>query len=130
MIKSYFFKACCISLLLLLGCSAPGHDDYVNYENSMVGTKVAYTEPYRFEMAGKLIRADFLIGGPGFTHITKDNQGNLIYHYSSEEVLPTYPKKEWVGKCMTYYVVDPDTLIIKSWGFDEGGNPLSCRTWP
>jgi len=128
--KFYSSLIGCMSLILLISCSAPGHDDYLNFENSMVGKKIPYTEPFKFKSAGKLIRADFLMGGPGLTHITKDKHGNLLYHFSSSEVLPNYHKKEWVGKCMTYYVVDPETYIIKSWGFDEGGNPLSCRTWP
>lgn len=127
--KFYSLITGSVFLFLLVGCAA-GHDDYLDFENSMVGKKISFTEPFKFENAGKLIRADFLMGGPGFTHITKDNKGNLIYHFSSEEVLPNYHKKEWVGKCMTYYVVDPETYIIKAWGFDEGGNPLSCRTWP
>ena len=48
-----------------------------------------------------------------------------------QEVLEnTRTEREWIGKCLIYYVVDSNTYIIKGWGFDKGGNPLSCRTWP
>jgi hypothetical protein len=120
-----------IVLLLMLGGCAAGHDDYVNFENNMLGKKMPFKEPFKFDNAGELLRADFLLGGQGLTHITKDQEGNLIYHFSGEEVLSNFNNNnEWVGKCLTYSVVDPKTFIIKAWGFDEGGNPLSCRTWP
>ena len=122
-------------LLLLLvagivaGCSV-GHEDYVNFRNKLVGTQETSTEPYKWPDSGQLIRSDYLLSGQGLTHISKNAQGDLIYHYDVQEVLPNYRRKEWVGKCLIYNVVDPVTRIIKDWGFDEGGNPLSCRTWP
>ena len=118
-----------LAVFLLAGCTV-GYQDYVNFENSRVGEKMPYKEPFKFEDAGKLNRADFLVGGQGLTHITTDEDGNLIYHFSDQEVLPNFHTKEWVGKCLTYNVVDAETYIITGWGFDEGGNPLSCRTWP
>lgn len=117
-----------VLLFLLSGC-AVGHDDYVNYLNSSLGSKMPYKEPYQPTDAGKIIRSDFLIGGQGLTDITSDENGFLIYHFSHQEVLSNIKTKDWVGKCLIYYVVDPKTYIIKSWGFDDGGNPLSCRTW-
>jgi hypothetical protein len=118
-----------IAVLGLAGCAA-GHQDYVDFKNSLIGKKETRTEPFKWEDSGKLVRADYLVSGQGLTHITKDDNGNLIYHYSVQEVLITYPRKEWVGKCLTYNVVNPETMIIIDWGFDKGGNPLSCRTWP
>lgn len=118
-----------IAVLVLAGCAA-GHQDYVDFKNSLIGKKETRTKPFKWEDSGKLVRADYLVSGKGLTHITKDDNGNLIYHYSVQEVLITNPRKEWVGKCLTYNVVDPETMIIIGWGFDKGGNPLSCRTWP
>ena len=128
--KFYKLVVLNVSLIVLYGCSV-GYDDYVRFENSMIGKIMPYKEPFTFEDAGKFIRGDYVMGGQGLTHITKDEEGNLIYHFSDQEILENNrTKKEWVGKCLTYYVVDPKTFIIKSWGFDKGGNPLSCRTWP
>jgi len=124
----YILITRCVLLFVLSGC-AIGHDDYVNFEDGRVGKKMPYKKPFKFKDAGKLIQADFVLGGQGLTHITKDKKGDLIYHFSGQEILPNFNKKEWVGKCLTFSVVDPETYIIKSWGFDEGGNPLSCRTW-
>lgn len=119
-----------VVLILLLSC-AVGHEDYLNFKNSRIGKVMPYKEPFIFEDAGKLIRSDYVKGGQGLTHITKDDRGNLIYHFSDQEILEnTRTEKKWIGKCLTYYIVDQDTYIIKDWGFDEGGNPLSCRTWP
>lgn len=120
-----------LMLFLLNGCYAivGGHQHFKDSRNDRIGKKVWFTEPFRFENAGKFVRGKIVISGQGFTHITKDNNGNLIYHWDLEEILPHY-KKEWVGKCLIYYVVDPKTHIIKDWGFDKGGNPFSCRTWP
>ncbi|WP_105257797.1 hypothetical protein [Pseudoalteromonas sp. T1lg88] len=129
MIKGVTLVSVFLITSTLIGC-ANGHTDYIDFENSMIGKEMPYTKPFVFENAGKLVRADFVIGGQGLTHITKGTDGNLIYHISDQEVLPNVQKKEWVGKCLIYYVVDAETNIIKSWGFDEGGNPLSCRTWP
>jgi hypothetical protein len=116
-------------VLLIAGCAA-GHQDYVDFKNSLIGKVEKETAPFKWENSGELIRADFLISGQGLTEITKDDEGNLIYHYSVQEVLDTNPRVEWVGKCLTYNVVNPETMIIIDWGFDKGGNPLSCRTWP
>lgn len=118
-----------VLLLSLAGCSV-GYHDYIKVQNKFIGTVKTHKEPYKFPNSGELIRADYLIAGQGLTHITKDSEGNLIYHYSDAEFLPNYHEKEWVGKCLIYEVVDPNTYVVKSWGFDEGGNPLSCRTWP
>lgn len=126
------YRLVTVSFGLVLLCScAVGHEDYINFKNSRVGEVMPYKEPFTFENAGKLIRADYVKGGQGLTHIRKDEKGNLIYHFSDQEILEnTRTEKEWAGKCLTYYVVEANTYIIKSWGFDDGGNPLSCRTWP
>ncbi|MES9903305.1 MAG: hypothetical protein ABW168_11610 [Sedimenticola sp.] len=114
----------------LSGCYKVGHEDYINYNNDQIGEKMPFKKPFKFENSGKLVRGKIAISGQGLTHIEKDNNGNLIYHFSEQEILPHYHTKEWVGKCLTYTVVDPETYIIKGWGFDGGGNPLSCRSWP
>ncbi|WP_028768315.1 hypothetical protein [Shewanella fidelis] len=126
------YRLVTVSFGLVLLCScAVGHEEYINFKNSRVGKVMPYKEPFAFENAGKLIRADYVKGGQGLTHIRKDENGNLIYHFSDQEILEnTRTEKEWVGKCLTYYIVEANTYIIKSWGFDDGGNPLSCRTWP
>lgn len=116
-------------VFFLTGC-AVGHQAYVNFENSRIGKEMPYKEPFMFKNVGELVRGDFAVGGQGLTHISKDKDGNLIYHFSVQEVLPNFHTKEWVGKCLTYSVVDAKTYIIKEWGFDKGGNPLSCRNWP
>jgi hypothetical protein len=118
-----------LTVIFLSGC-AVGHKDYVDYRDDAIGTIMAYKKPFKFENAGKLRRGDFAISGQGLTHIEKDHDGNLVYHFSEQEILPHFHTEEWVGKCLTYSIVDPETYIIKSWGFDESGNPLSCRTWP
>ncbi len=125
----YILITISLFLFMLSGC-AVGHDDYVNYKNRTVGTKKIEKKPFKWKDSGELIRSNFLVSGEGLTHISKDKSGNLIYHYSVQEVLPHFSKTEWVGKCLIYDVVDPMDYIITSWGFDEGGNPLSCRTWP
>jgi len=124
-----YFACSFLAVFLLAGC-AVGHQAYVNFENSRIGKEMPYKEPFIFDNAGKLVRADFVLGGQGLTHISTDKDDNLIYHFSVQEVLPNFHRKEWVGKCLTYSAVDPKTSIIKVWGFDEGGNPLSCRHWP
>lgn len=116
-------------LFPLTACSV-GHKDYIDFRNDEIGTEIPYREPFKFKNSGELVRGDFVRSGEGLTHITKDESGDLIYHIFDQEVLANYPKKEWIGKCLTYYKVDPQSYIIKSWGFDKGGNPLSCRTWP
>lgn len=114
----------------LSGCYSIGHNAFIENKNSEVGKKTPYKFPFEFEDSGELFRGDFAIAGKGLTHITKDKEGNLIYHFDEEEILPNFHIKEWVGKCMTYIVVDPRSYIVKDWGFDKGGNPLSCRVWP
>lgn len=94
-----------------------------------IGTKVFILNPTRFGNAGDLIRADYLIKGEGFTHITTNEDCDVIQHWFYSEVLPTHDVKEWVGQCKVVYIVDPNTNIIKSWAYDEGGNPESCRHW-
>ncbi|PCK31053.1 hypothetical protein [Pseudoalteromonas piscicida] len=118
-----------ISITFMAGC-AVGHNDYVNFMDSRIGQVMKHRKPYKFANAGQFSRGDFVINGQGLTHITKNESGDLIYHYSDQEVLSNAPEKRWVGKCLFYYVVEPETYIIKNWGFDKGGNPLSCRTWP
>jgi hypothetical protein len=105
-----------VGFVLLFSC-AVGHEDFNDYRNKEIGTVIAFKEVFKFENAGKLKRADFVITGKGLTHITKDEQGNLIYHFSDQEVLPNAPTKEWVGKCLFYYIVDSNTYVIKEWGF-------------
>lgn len=122
-----------ITLFMLLyfslsGCAA-GHKDFIKITNKEIGSKVITKRPVEFETAGKLIRGTYAIGGKGLTHISEDEDSNLIYHIDLHEHLSNSPRKEWVGKCAYYYVVDPDSYIIKSWDFEEGSNPLSCRTW-
>lgn len=130
MVKGLYCLITVFSSLFLLNSCVAGHDDYVSFKNSRVGKEIPYKEPFKFENDGKLIRSDFLKGGAGLVRISKDKNGDLIYHFVDQEILPNYHKKEWVGKCLTYYIVDSKNYIIKSWGFDKGGNPLSCRTWP
>ena len=115
-------------MIILTGC-AVGHNAFIDSMDNEVGTVMTYKKPFKFKNAGKLKRADFVITGQGLTHIDKDSDGNFIYHFSGQEILPNF-RKEFVGKCLTYYVVEPKTYVIKSWSFDKGGNPLSCRIWP
>ena len=117
-----------IATFLLTGCAA-GHQDFVDSQNYWIGKKEIRTESFKWKNSGKLIRADFLLAGQGLTHISNDDKGNLIYHYSIDEILPTFGNKKLIGKCLIFYVVNPDSMIRISWGFDKGGNPLSCRTW-
>ena len=115
------FLALNFSLLVLFGCVA-GHEDYIDFENSMIGTTMTYKEPFKFEHAGELIRGDFVRGGLGLTQITRNKNGDLIYHFSVQEILShaSRGRPEWVGECLIYQIVDPETYIIKSWGFDKG----------
>ena len=124
---TYFLIAC---MAIVVGCSTVGHQDFIDLRNRQVGTIEMHKKPYKFKNAGRLIRANFLLGGDGLTHITKNSTGDLVYHYSEQEVLPGFHVKEWVGECLTYDIVDAEDYTIKGWGFDQGGNPLSCRTWP
>ena len=62
----------------------------------------------------------------GLTHITKDKNGNIIYHWFSGRYLRE--DSTAYGDCKIYYVVDSQTHIILSWHYDieNGGNPESC----
>ena len=118
-------------VMVLTGCAA-GHQDFIDLRNDLYVNQVVMDEnaPYKFSRSGEFIRGDYVIAGDGLTEISHDNNGNLIYHFSVQEILPnSRTEKEWVGKCLIYYVVDPNTRLVKDWGFDEGGNPLSCRTF-
>lgn len=119
----------CIVLLLSIGGCAAGHEDYKKYLNMNIGESIKNQKLSRSPDVGKLIRSDYLIDGEGLTNITTLDSGILRYHFRRQEVLPNYSIKDYVGKCLIYYDVDPNTHIIIAWGFDEGGNPLSCRTW-
>jgi hypothetical protein len=119
-----------VTLPTLVSCIA-GHQDFVDLRNSAyLGRVMDYTVPYKFSNSGEFIRGDYVIAGDGLTRISEDKDGNFIYHFSVQEILlKTRTEKEWIGKCLIYYVVDPETYVVKDWGFDEGGNPLSCRTF-
>lgn len=119
-----------LMLLTLISCAA-GHQDFIDLRNAFVGRKVPYgNAPEKYAEAGQFYRGDYVISGYGLTHIDSNEQGQLIYHVFVQEILPNTPmEKEWVGKCLIYYVVDPETKIVLSWGFDQGGNPLSCRSF-
>ena len=120
-----------LTLIIMTGCYRVGHQDFIEFNNDITGKKIHYgSPPDKYHNSGKLIRGNFLIAGQGLTHITKNKNGDLIYHIESSEVLPNFDNKEWIGKCKLYYVVDQKTKIVKAWGFDKGGNPQSCRTWP
>lgn len=123
---------CIISLVLLDGCtSVTGHNDFINLKNSVIGKVMKDKVPYKYTDSGQIIRATYVISGQGLTDITKRENGDLVYHISVHEILENNrTNPNWVGKCLIYYVVEPSSYKIKSWGFDEGGNPLSCRTWP
>lgn len=122
---------CIISLVLLDGCtSVTGHKDFINLKNSVIGKVMKDKVPYKYADSGQIIRATYVISGQGLTDITKRENGDLVYHISVHEILENNrTKPNWVGKCLIYYVVEPSSYKVKSWGFDEGGNPLSCRTW-
>ncbi len=129
-----------VFVLVFNGCYKIGYEGFVDSENILIGKRVPYNTIEDWSFSGTIIGGNFLVAGKGLTHITKNKKGDLIYHIDESEVLPNFyddskPKifrtsKKWVGKCKIYYIVDPKTYIIKSWGFDKGGNPLSCRTWP
>jgi hypothetical protein len=125
-IVSLSFLSCCA----LIFPPVIGHKAWSNYQDSLVGKKALLLNPTLYSNAGEIIRGRFLIQGKGFTHTSKNKDGDTIQHWDSSEVLSIYSYKEKVGKCLHYLVVDPVTHIIKSWGIDEGGNPESCRLWP
>lgn len=123
--------------LLINGCYV-GHQGFINLRNDKIGTKALHFKPFKYKNAGEYYRANFSLLGYGVTHVDKDKEGNLIVHWFNEEILPnfyhkkgifTFGNKKWIGKCLTYKIVDSKTHIIKGWGFDKGGNPLSCKIW-
>jgi len=136
-------------LLMLNGCTTldtlkryltpRGHQDFINLINTSIGKKAHTIKPSKDKAAGEFMVGEFVINGLGFTHVSKDKNGNVIVHSDVSEILPVAAlkgnafaapaNKEWIGKCLIYSIVDPKTHIIKGWGFDKGGNPLSCRTW-
>jgi len=117
-------------MLLLNGCYKVGYQDFVDIKNDMIGGKVMNYKPFKYKNAGKPRRGDSIITGQGFTHISKMKNGDLVHHWSNQEILPSFKgNKEWIGKCLVYIIIDAKTGIVKSWGFDKGGNPLSCRSW-
>jgi len=114
--------------LLFSGCiMRGGHQPFVKMYNNHLGKKNLF-DKYKFESYGQII-GGFRKSGYGLTHITKDKNGNLIYHWDHWEVLPNYNDKKAVGKCKVYEIVDPKTKIVKAWGFEPDSNPLSCQVW-
>jgi hypothetical protein len=127
MVKNYFLIA---FVVFTLAACAAGHADFVDTRSDWIGTKMQREQPYKWEDSGQFIRGDYVVSGQGLTAITENEDGDIVYHYSVHEILAnSRTEKEWVGKCLVYYVVNPKTFIVKDWGFDEGGNPLSCRTF-
>ena len=119
-----------LSVIFLNGC-AVGNKPFSARNDSKVGTNAFFLDPTRYGDAGDLIRADYLIAGDGFTHITVNDDGDTVQYWFLSEVLPNFVgEKEWVGKCKIVYVVDSNTNVIKSWDYDEDSNPQSCRDWP
>lgn len=115
----------------LISCAA-GHQDFIDIKDKfIVGREIMFEKiPHKFADAGQFYRGDYVVVGDGLTNIEKKDDGNLIYHVFSHEILPNAPmNKEWIGKCLIYYVVDSRTKIVLSWGFDKGGNPLACRSF-
>ena len=123
--KAFF---CCVLFIMLNGCVI-GNVPFEWNLDSMVGTTARIVAPTSNEDSGDLIRSDYLISGKGFTHISKNENGDIVQHWFYSEVLPTHSRKDWVGKCKIIYVVDSKTYIIKSWDYDKGANPESCRHW-
>ncbi|MBL4781670.1 MAG: hypothetical protein JKX92_05455 [Porticoccaceae bacterium] len=118
------------ALFLLVGC-AVGNTPFAKRMDERVGSKPSVLDPTRFGDAGDLIRANFLVSGDGFTHTSENEHGDIIQHWFYSEVLPSFRgEKEFIGKCKIFLVVDRESSIIKSWGYDEDGNPQSCRDWP
>jgi len=127
MIKYYTILL--ITSFVFNGCYKVGYEDFLDFKNARVGTVMYNKQIYKYKNSGELGRGDFEIIGQGLVAITKNKKGDLIYHIDEAEILDNYNKKEWVGKCKFYYIVDPKTYLIKSWGFEKDANPLSCRTW-
>jgi hypothetical protein len=114
---------------MILSCVVIGNIPFAKALDSRVGQKASLLDPTRYGDAGDIIRGTFMISGDGFTHITKNENGDIVQHWFYSEVLSNFNRKEWIGKCKVFFVVDPKTNIIKDWGYDEGGNPQSCRHW-
>lgn len=113
----------------LISCAA-GHNNFVEFRNDEIGTVLKREKPYKYKDSGEFIRGNYVVSGQGLTRISKNGNGDIVYYFSVQEILPnTRTEKEWIGKCLIYYIVEPDTFVVKEWGFDEGGNPLSCRTF-
>jgi len=129
MIKCIFSGVYVFLVLCISGCVV-GHGDYKRYLDMNIGESIYIENLSKSPNAGQLIRSDYLIEGEGLTHITTLDSGVLRYHFSGMEILSNYSIKDYVGKCLIYYDVDPKTYTIIAWGFDDGGNPLSCRTFP
>jgi len=122
-----------IIIILFSGCiPSNGYDGFVYVQNNyVIGSKEYRIKPTKYKDSGQLIKDNSELIGDGLTHITKNKNGDLIYHIYSHALLShKWTPKIWVGKCKIYEVVDPKTMIIKSWGFDKDGNPQSCRVGP
>lgn len=116
-----------IFIPVLTSCSA-GHQDSIDVRNELYVGRVMVFDKYKD--SGRFYRGDYVVVGDGLTHIDTNGDGKIIYHMFEQEILLNTPmNKEWIGKCLVYYVVDPQTKIVLSWGFDEGGNPLACRSF-
>ena len=120
-------------IVLLMSCETTrGHQGFVNHLNRGIGKKAIAVEPFQYDDAGYLSSGGSIMGRKGITHVTMNKHGDLVLHWAGKEVLPNYPSvsgRNIVGRCFIYQVVDAQTHIIKRWGFDKGGNPLSCRKW-
>ena len=128
--KTYIVMFFYILLFLNLSGCVVGHEDYKRVLDMDIGNNIEEHPPFDFSKAGELIRSDYLLAGEGLTHTTIESNDILRFHYNVQEVLKNYSIKAYVGKCLIYYDVNPETKIILGWGFDDGGNPQSCRTWP
>ena len=130
--KAYVKLSLILLLIPVLVSCAAGHQDFIDLRNNFdVGREIMFkASPDQFSRAGEFIRGNYVIAGEGLLNVNKNGEGQLVYHVFVQEILPnTRMEKEWIGKCLIYYVVDPETYIVRDWGFDEGGNPFSCRTF-
>jgi hypothetical protein len=126
-----------VTAILFSGCIANSnpHQVYIDVENLNIGKKWnPQPELLNPINKGKISANGVVRNGYGLTHISKGENGTLIYHIFEYEYLngllsfPFFTEdKSYIGKCLIYYVVDPKTGIIIDWGFDEGGNPKCCR---
>ena len=134
--------------ICIVGCSSRfeiSHDQYMYKIHKKLGTKAIDRNSPNFQNLLAKDKDDF-----GITHITIDSEGNEVRHwfmhkYLSEwaETEETYLSKEYneilkkerrerIGDCRIYKVIDRNTNIFLDWGFDldAGGNPLSCYKTP